>query len=203
MSTSAIETFNNLGLATNSSDVGNSQKQTLGPRAVSEIVDHTDDTSGSDETHGQWRIFGSDGPVQHRLRYSRLAGLLQGICRHPSAPIRRLQASRDWSAVTYRHQAKEPCSAAGGQRLPAISKCLSVRPMSWSKSSTQTGEPSAISNSGTEAVWHKADFEWNGKDNNGQMANPGVYKIQAEAYFDGKNTVLPTNIKSLKLKASP
>ncbi|MBL6986999.1 MAG: flagellar hook assembly protein FlgD [Methylobacter sp.] len=39
-------------------------------------------------------------------------------------------------------------------------------------------------------------FVWDGLNKNGVMANPGVYKIEATAYIDGKNTVLPTDINS-------
>lgn len=41
------------------------------------------------------------------------------------------------------------------------------------------------------------DFEWDGMTTEGEFANPGVYKIQVEASLDGKNTVMPTHIKSL------
>ncbi|MCK9397566.1 MAG: flagellar hook assembly protein FlgD [Methylobacter sp.] len=39
-------------------------------------------------------------------------------------------------------------------------------------------------------------FSWDGTNSNGVMANPGVYKIEATAYVDGKNTVLETDIHS-------
>ncbi len=39
-------------------------------------------------------------------------------------------------------------------------------------------------------------FSWDGEDNNGTRANPGVYKVEVSTLVDGKNTVLPTNIKS-------
>jgi len=42
----------------------------------------------------------------------------------------------------------------------------------------------------------KVPFSWDGKNSNGVMANPGVYKIEASAYVDGKNTVLETDINS-------
>jgi len=42
----------------------------------------------------------------------------------------------------------------------------------------------------------KVPFSWDGMDDNGQFARPGVYKIQAEAMIDGQNTVLQSNIKS-------
>lgn len=39
-------------------------------------------------------------------------------------------------------------------------------------------------------------FSWDGLDEQGVLANPGVYKIQVEAQVDGKNTILQSNIKS-------
>ena len=39
-------------------------------------------------------------------------------------------------------------------------------------------------------------FSWDGLNSNKVMANPGVYKIKATAYLDGKNTVLATDINS-------
>jgi flagellar basal-body rod modification protein FlgD len=42
----------------------------------------------------------------------------------------------------------------------------------------------------------KVPFVWDGMSSNNVLANPGVYKIEASAYIDGKNTVLETDIKS-------
>jgi flagellar basal-body rod modification protein FlgD len=39
-------------------------------------------------------------------------------------------------------------------------------------------------------------FEWDGKKTNGDVAKPGVYKIEATAYVDDKNTALETDISS-------
>lgn len=39
-------------------------------------------------------------------------------------------------------------------------------------------------------------FEWDGKNTEGNLADPGLYKVEASAMVDGKNTVLATNIKS-------
>jgi flagellar basal-body rod modification protein FlgD len=39
-------------------------------------------------------------------------------------------------------------------------------------------------------------FTWDGLDANNAAAKPGVYKIQATGYIDGKNTTLDTDIKS-------
>jgi flagellar basal-body rod modification protein FlgD len=39
-------------------------------------------------------------------------------------------------------------------------------------------------------------FTWDGLTDGGELANPGVYKIQVEAQLDGNNTVLQTEINS-------
>jgi len=43
----------------------------------------------------------------------------------------------------------------------------------------------------------KVPFVWDGMNSQNVMANPGVYKVEATAYIDGKNTVLETDIDSL------
>jgi flagellar basal-body rod modification protein FlgD len=43
----------------------------------------------------------------------------------------------------------------------------------------------------------KLPFVWDGINSQNVMANPGVYKVEATAYIDGKNTVLETDINSL------
>lgn len=40
------------------------------------------------------------------------------------------------------------------------------------------------------------DFSWDGMNEAGNFANPGVYKVQVEALVDGKNTTLIPNIVS-------
>ncbi len=42
----------------------------------------------------------------------------------------------------------------------------------------------------------KVPFVWDGLDANKVAAKPGVYKIQATGYIDGKNTTLDTDIRS-------
>ncbi|MGR9115543.1 MAG: flagellar hook assembly protein FlgD [Gammaproteobacteria bacterium] len=42
----------------------------------------------------------------------------------------------------------------------------------------------------------RVPFEWDGIANDGLLANPGVYKIQAEARIDGTNTQLKTLVNS-------
>lgn len=42
----------------------------------------------------------------------------------------------------------------------------------------------------------KVPFVWDGTNTDGVMASPGVYKIDATAEIDGKNTAMETDIKS-------
>ncbi|MGR9014136.1 MAG: flagellar hook assembly protein FlgD [Gammaproteobacteria bacterium] len=42
----------------------------------------------------------------------------------------------------------------------------------------------------------KVPFVWDGLNSNKVLASPGVYKIEATAYIDGKNTALETDINS-------
>jgi flagellar basal-body rod modification protein FlgD len=39
-------------------------------------------------------------------------------------------------------------------------------------------------------------FEWDGKNNNGNLASPGVYKVQLETNINGVNTALQPDIQS-------
>jgi flagellar basal-body rod modification protein FlgD len=39
-------------------------------------------------------------------------------------------------------------------------------------------------------------FSWNGTNDNGNFASPGVYKVQLETNVDGVNTVLKPDIQS-------
>jgi flagellar basal-body rod modification protein FlgD len=49
-----------------------------------------------------------------------------------------------------------------------------------------------LGNQGSGAI----PFSWDGTNSAGTLANPGIYKIQASAIVDGKNTIVPTDINS-------
>lgn len=40
------------------------------------------------------------------------------------------------------------------------------------------------------------DFNWDGTNNKGTLANPGVYKVQVESLVDGVNTILQPNVQA-------
>lgn len=56
-----------------------------------------------------------------------------------------------------------------------------------------TGEVVATRNLGQQPTGSVA-FEWDGVKANGNLASPGVYKVQVETLVDGVNTVLQPNI---------
>jgi len=96
---------------------------------------------------------------------------------------------RDVFAVT-----DEGLLDAGGQikgafELPGSSPSTSVKIIS------STGEVVRNIDLGGHAKG-RIPFKWDGLDENGVLAAPGVYKIRAEALLDGSNTVLPTEINS-------
>ena len=49
-----------------------------------------------------------------------------------------------------------------------------------------------LGNQGSGAI----PFSWDGTNSAGTLASPGIYKIQASALVDGKNTSVPTDINS-------
>jgi flagellar basal-body rod modification protein FlgD len=49
-----------------------------------------------------------------------------------------------------------------------------------------------LGNQGSGAI----PFSWDGTNSAGTLASPGIYKIQASALVDGKNTIVPTDINS-------
>lgn len=79
---------------------------------------------------------------------------------------------------------------SGDFALPASSPNVNVKIIN-----PQTGETIRDLDLGSHASGTTA-FEWDGKDGDGNLADPGVYKVEASAWLDGKNTVLATNIKS-------
>ncbi|MGY6277665.1 flagellar hook assembly protein FlgD [Methylomonas sp. MgM2] len=82
-------------------------------------------------------------------------------------------------------------SVVGDFEMPASSNDVTVKIIN-----PKSGEVVRTLALGAQAEG-KVEFEWDGVDQNGQLSNPGVYKIEASAQIDGINTQLATNIKSL------
>lgn len=192
MTTSAIETFNNLGLATTSQTKG-TQKQTLGQEQFLKLLTtqltHQDPMKPMEngEFLGQMAQFSTVSGIQE----------LQASFKDFAASISSDQALQAAGLVGRYVSApsSEGLLSAGGQiagdfELPSSSADVRVRIVN-----PQTGEVVKEMDLGTQSAG-KTEFVWNGFDNNGQMASPGVYKIEAEAQIDGNNTALATNIQS-------
>ena len=85
--------------------------------------------------------------------------------------------------------------SAGGQiegkfDLPAGSQNINLK-----IENPSTGEVLKNINLGSHGKG-QVPFVWDGMDENGNFADPGVYKITIEANLDGVNTVLEPEIKS-------
>ncbi|WP_446809873.1 flagellar hook assembly protein FlgD [Methylomonas sp. 2BW1-5-20] len=193
--TSAIDTFNSLGLATTDSSTSKTtQKQTLGQdqflKLLTTQMTHQDPMKPMDngEFLGQMAQFSTVSGIQDlQASFKDFASSLSSdqalqaaglVGRHVSAP------------------SSEALLGAGGSvtgdfEMPSSSPNVSVKIID-----PQTGATIREIDMGAQAAG-TTNFEWDGKDSNNLFADPGVYKIQASAQIDGVNTALATNITSL------
>ena len=84
---------------------------------------------------------------------------------------------------------------AGGDISGTVNLASSTPDLKIAISNANTGElvqTVDLGNQGAGAV----PFVWDGTNSAGTLASPGIYKIQATAQVDGKNTVVPTDINS-------
>ncbi|OQW78502.1 MAG: flagellar hook capping protein [Proteobacteria bacterium ST_bin11] len=193
--TNAIDTFNSLGLATTGSSTAKGvQKQTLGQdqflKLLTTQMTHQDPMKPMDngEFLGQMAQFSTVSGIQDlQASFKDFASSLSSdqalqaaglVGRHVSAPAREALLGAGGSV-------------SGDFEMPSSSPNVSVKIIN-----PQTGAIVREIDMGAQAVG-TTTFEWDGKDSSKQLADPGVYKIQAEAQIDGVNTVLATNIKSL------
>ncbi|WP_020483240.1 flagellar hook assembly protein FlgD [Methylomonas sp. MK1] len=193
--TSAIDTFNNLGLATTGSGTAKGvQKQTLGQdqflKLLTTQMTHQDPMKPMDngEFLGQMAQFSTVSGIQD----------LQASFKDFADSISSNQALQAASLVGRYVSApsKEALLGAGGTVsgdfvLPSSSTNVDVKIINPKTGATVREIDLGAQSSGT------TKFEWDGKDSQGHLADPGVYKVQASAWLDGANTVLATNIKSL------
>ncbi|MCK9637466.1 MAG: flagellar hook assembly protein FlgD [Methylobacter tundripaludum] len=84
---------------------------------------------------------------------------------------------------------------AGGEIKGAINLADSSSSVKVKVTNANTGEIVQNIDLGQHSAG-KVPFVWDGVNSNGAMANPGVYKIEATAYIDGKNTVLETDLNA-------
>lgn len=191
MTTSAIDTFNSLGLATASKPT--QQKQTLGQEQFLKLLTtqltHQDPMKPMEngEFLGQMAQFSTVSGIQD----------LQASFKDFAASISSDQALQAASLVGRYVSAPGSLALLGAGEtvsgdfdLPSSSPSVSIKVIN-----PQTGETVRDINMGSQASG-PTQFVWDGMDNYGQFANPGVYTIQAQAEIDGTNTALATNIKS-------
>lgn len=194
MTTSAIDTYKSLGLAT--TDTGSSsatQKQSLGQdeflKLLTTQLTHQDPTKPMDNTAflGQMAQFSTVSGIQD----------LQASFEDFASSVSSGQALQAASLVGRHVSApgSEALLSAGGSvsgdfDLPSSSANVKVKIIDPS-----TGDTVKELNLGEQAPG-TINFEWDGSDSDGNLADPGVYKVEASASIDGTNTVLATNIQS-------
>jgi flagellar basal-body rod modification protein FlgD len=192
MSTSAIDTFNSLGLATTSNSTA-PQKQTLGQdeflKLLTTQMTHQDPMKPMDngEFLGQMAQFSTVSGIQD----------LQASFKDFASSISSDQALQAASLVGRYVSApsQQALLSAGGSVQGDFDLTSSSPAVNLKIINPQTGETVRDISMGPQSSGN-TPFVWDGMDNNGQFANPGVYKIQASAEIDGVNTALATNIDS-------
>lgn len=191
MATNTIDTYNSLGLATASPQT--QQKQTLGQEQFLKLLTtqltHQDPMKPMEngEFLGQMAQFSTVSGIQD----------LQASFKDFAASISSDQALQAASLVGRYVSAPsgQALLSAGGEvsgdyELPDSSSSVTLKIIN-----PQTGETVRDLSLGAQSAGTNA-FVWDGLDNDGLLANPGVYTVQAEAQIDGTNTALSTNIKS-------
>ncbi len=84
---------------------------------------------------------------------------------------------------------------AGGNISGNINLTGSASSVKVKITNAATGEVVQDVDLGTQSEG-KVPFSWDGTNSNGVMTSPGVYKIEATAFVDGKNTGMTTEIDS-------
>jgi flagellar basal-body rod modification protein FlgD len=192
MSTNTIDTYKSLGLATTDTN-STPKKQSLGQEQFLKLLTtqltHQDPSkpmengdflgqmaqfstvSGIQDLQASFKDFVTSMSSSQALQASGLVG------RYVSAPSKEALLGATGSV-------------SGDFELPSSTTNAGVKIID-----PQTGETIKDIDLGSQAKG-MTSFEWDGYDNSGVRADPGVYKVEASAWIDGKNTVLETNIKS-------
>lgn len=191
MATNTIDTYNSLGLATTSNST--TQKQTLGQEEFLKLLTtqltHQDPMKPMDngEFLGQMAQFSTVSGIQD----------LQASFKDFASSISSDQALQAASLVGRYVSAPgdQALLSAGGSvygdfELPSSSANVSMKIINPQTGETVRDMDLGALSSGTNA------FVWDGLDNDGQLANPGIYTIEVQAQIDGTNTALATNIES-------
>lgn len=191
MATNTIDTYNSLGLATTSNTT--TQKQTLGQEEFLKLLTtqltHQDPMKPMDngEFLGQMAQFSTVSGIQD----------LQASFKDFASSISSDQALQAASLVGRFVSAPgdQALLSAGGSvygdfELPSSSANVSMKIINPQTGETVRDMDLGALSSGTNA------FVWDGMDNDGQLANPGIYTLEVQAQIDGTNTALATNIAS-------
>jgi len=192
METSALESFKSLGLATVDKAVGQ-KKQNLEQEQFLKLLTtqltHQDPMKPMEngEFLGQMAQFSTVSGIQD-LQAS-FKDFAQSISSDQALQAASL-VGRYVSAPGQQALLSAGGTVSGDFELPSSSPNVSIRMINPQTGETVRNIELGAQSSGT------MPFVWDGLDNDGNMVNPGVYNIQAEAKIDGNNTVLATNINS-------
>jgi len=85
--------------------------------------------------------------------------------------------------------------AAGGQIKGAVELPASSANVNLKILDSETGDVISIKNLGERSAG-PVPFVWDGINDKGNLAHPGVYKVQVEATLDGVNTVLQPELQA-------
>ncbi len=196
MSSGLMDVFNSLGLSTTSSGSSSSSivnQNSLGQadflKLLTTQMTHQDPTNPMQ--NGEF--------IGELAQFSTASGVkdLQTLFKDFSNSISSDQALQAAGLVGHYVSApsKEALLSAGGSvsgdfELPSSSNVVKVKIVD-----PNSGDLVRELDLGTQSAGTVA-FEWDGADDDGVLVNPGVYKVEASAPIDGKNTVLATNINS-------
>lgn len=191
MTTNTIDTYKNLGLATTTNPT--QQKQTLGQaeflKLLTTQLTHQDPMKPMDngEFMGQMAQFSTVSGIQDlQASFKNFASSISSDQALQAAGL----VGRFVSAPGDQALLSAGGSVYGDFDLPSSSADVSMKIINPQTGETVRDMDLGALSSGTNS------FVWDGMDNNGQFANPGVYTIQAQAKIDGTNTALTTNIAS-------
>ncbi len=193
MATDLINSLEGLGLKTTATEIAKPKKNDMGQadflKLMTTQLTHQDPMKPMENGAflSQMAQFGTVSGIQD----------LQASFKDFSSSIssdQALQAAslvgRNVSALTNQGLLAAGAEIKGAFELPSSSPAVNVKIMD-----PYTGEVIKNMDLGGHAKG-RIPFTWDGLNENGEMANPGVYKIQVEAQIDGNNTVLPTEINS-------
>ena len=188
-----IDTLNNLGVATVDKATAGTKKSELGQAEFLKLMTtqlmHQDPMKPmqNGEFLSQMAQFGTVSGIQD----------LQNSFKDFSASISSDQALQAASLVgrNVSVSSNEGLLSAGGVISGKFDLPASVQDVKLTIENPLTGEVVKTMNLGNQAKG-SVPFVWDGMDENGVFADPGVYKIQIESSIDGVNTALKPDIAS-------